>query len=130
MERKDGAWAGLTRISWVKPDLLVHLARQLERAAFGHVMIEDSCNIPYTYRNSHETYLRYAVDSPKLDPSVPAPFMMQATSWIGIITTMSTTEYNPFMLGRLTNTLDYVSDGRPAGTSLRAATTRVPRTTG
>ena len=38
--------------------------------------------------------------------------MMQATSRIGIITTLSTTEYNPFMLARLTNTLDHVSDGR------------------
>ena len=75
-------------------------------------MIEDSWNVPYTYKNSHETYLRLAVDSPKLDPAVLAPFMIQATSRIGIITTLSTTEYNPFLLARLTNTLDHVSDGR------------------
>jgi hypothetical protein len=75
-------------------------------------MIEDSSNIPYTYQNSHDAYLRYAVDSPKLDPSVLAPFMIQATSRIGIITTLSTTEYHPYMLARLTNTLDHVSDGR------------------
>jgi FMN-dependent oxidoreductase (nitrilotriacetate monooxygenase family) len=105
-------WGGPNPASWVKPDLLVSLARELERAAFDYVMIEDSSNIPYTYKNSHETYLRYAVDSPKLDPSVLAPFMIQATSRIGIITTLSTTEYNPYMLARLTNTLDHVSDGR------------------
>jgi FMN-dependent oxidoreductase (nitrilotriacetate monooxygenase family) len=105
-------WGGPNPHKWVKPDLLVHLAKELERAAFDYVMIEDSSNIPYTYKNSHETYLRLAVDSPKLDPSVLAPFMMQATSRIGIITTLSTTEYNPFMLARLTNTLDHVSDGR------------------
>ena len=105
-------WGGPNPHSWVKPDLLVHLAKELERAAFDYVMIEDSSNIPYTYKNSHETYLRLAVDSPKLDPSVLAPFMMQATSRIGIITTLSTTEYHPFMLARLTNTLDHVSDGR------------------
>jgi FMN-dependent oxidoreductase (nitrilotriacetate monooxygenase family) len=105
-------WGGLDGAGWVKPDLLVALAQALERAAFDYVMIEDSCNIPYTYKNSHETYLRYAVDSPKLDPSVLAPFMIQATSRIGIVTTLSTTEYNPFMLARLTNTLDHVSDGR------------------
>ena len=34
------------------------------------------------------------------------------TLGIGIITTLSTTEYNPFLLARLTNTLDHVSDGR------------------
>ncbi len=105
-------WGGSNPKSWVKPDLLVSLAQSLERAAFDYVMIEDSSNIPYTYKNSHETYLRYAVDSPKLDPSVLAPFMMQATSRIGIVTTLSTTEYNPYMLARLTNTLDHVSDGR------------------
>ncbi len=105
-------WGGPNAANWVKPDLLVSLAQNLERAAFDYVMIEDSCNIPYTYKNSHETYLRYAVDSPKLDPSVLAPFMIQATSKIGIVTTLSTTEYNPFLLARLTNTLDHVSDGR------------------
>ena len=73
-------WGGPNPHSWVKPDLLVHLAKELERAAFDYVMIEDSCNVPYTYKNSHETYLRLAVDSPKLDPSVLAPFMIQATS--------------------------------------------------
>jgi FMN-dependent oxidoreductase (nitrilotriacetate monooxygenase family) len=105
-------WGGSNPHSWVKPDLLVHLAKELERAAFDYVMIEDSCNVPYTYKGSHETYLRLAVDSPKLDPAVLAPFMMQATQRIGIITTLSTTEYNPFLLARLTNTLDHVSDGR------------------
>lgn len=106
------SWGGPNPATWVKPDLLVSLAQSLERAAFDYVMIEDSSNIPYTYKNSHETYLRYAVDSPKLDPSVLASFMIQATSRIGIIATFSTTEYHPFMLARLTNTLDHVSDGR------------------
>src|SRR5580693_6209505 len=105
-------WGGPNPSNWVKPDLFVALAQSLERAAFDYVMIEDSSNIPYTYKNSHDTYVRYAVDSPKLDPAVLAPFMIQATSRIGIITTLSTTEYNPFMLARLTNTLDHVSDGR------------------
>ena len=105
-------WGGPNPSTWVKPGLFVELAQSLERAAFDYVIIEDSCNIPYTYQHSHDTYVRYAVDSPKLDPSVLAPFMIQATSRIGIITTLSTTEYNPFMLARLTNTLDHVSDGR------------------
>jgi FMN-dependent oxidoreductase (nitrilotriacetate monooxygenase family) len=106
------AWGGPNPASWVKPNLFVTLSRELERACFDYVMIEDSSNIPYTYKNSHDTYVRYAVDSPKLDPSVLAPFLIQATSKIGIITTLSTTEYNPFLLARLTNTLDHVSDGR------------------
>ena len=56
--------------------------------------------------------MRLAVDSPKLDPSVLAPFLIAATSRIGIVTTLSTYEYNPFLMARLTNSLDHVSEGR------------------
>src|ERR1700712_1661822 len=34
-------WGGPNPHGWVKPDLLVHLAKELERAAFDYVMIED-----------------------------------------------------------------------------------------
>lgn len=105
-------WGGTNPKAWTSPDLFVDLSRALERAAFDYVMIEDSSNIPYTYQNSHDTYLRYAVDSPKLDPAVLASFLIQATRRLGIVTTLSTTEYHPFQLARLTNTLDHVSHGR------------------
>jgi long-chain alkane monooxygenase len=38
--------------------------------------------------------------------------MMAATRHLGIVTTLATFEYHPFLLARLTNTLDHVSDGR------------------
>ena len=97
---------------WVKPDLLVHLAKELERAAFDYVMIEDSCNVPYPTRIRTRPICGWRLNSPEFDPAVLAPFMIQAASRIGIITTLSTTEYNPFLLARLTNALDHVSDGR------------------
>jgi hypothetical protein len=65
-------WGGPSPQDWVKPDLFVDLARAMERACFDYIMIEDSSNIPYTYKNSHETYVRLAIDSPKLDPAVLA----------------------------------------------------------
>jgi long-chain alkane monooxygenase len=105
-------WGGPNPKAWTSPDLFVDLSRALERAAFDYVMIEDSSNIPYTYKNSHDTYLHYAVDSPKLDPAVLASFLIQATNRLGVVTTLSTTEYHPFQLARLTNTLDHVSHGR------------------
>jgi FMN-dependent oxidoreductase (nitrilotriacetate monooxygenase family) len=105
-------WGGPDPQNWVKPDLFVDLARAMERACFDYIMIEDSSNIPYTYKNSHDTYVRLAVDSPKLDPAVLAPFMIAATKHLGIVTTLATFEYHPFLLARLTNTLDHVSDGR------------------
>lgn len=105
-------WGGPSPKNWTSPELFVDLARALERAAFDYVMIEDSSNIPYTYQNSHDVYLRYAVDSPKLDPAVLASYLIQATRRLGVVTTLSTSEYHPFQLARLTNTLDHVSHGR------------------
>jgi FMN-dependent oxidoreductase (nitrilotriacetate monooxygenase family) len=84
----------------------------MERAGFDYVMIEDSSNVPYTYQGSHDAYLRHSVDTPKLDPTVLAPFLVAATKHLGVVVTCSTTEYHPFMLARKMNTLDHVSDGR------------------
>ncbi len=105
-------WGGPDPQNWTRPDLFVDLARALERACFDYIMIEDSSNVPYTYGNSHDTYLRLAVDAPKLDPAVLAPFLIAATRRLGVVTTLATFEYHPFLLARLTNTLDHVSDGR------------------
>lgn len=105
-------WGGPQPERWTKPDLFVDLARAMERASFDYLMLEDSSNIPYTYQGNHDVYLRYAVDSPKLEPSVLATWLFQHTSRLGVVVTLSTTEHHPFQLARLTNTLDHVSDGR------------------
>lgn len=97
---------------FTKPDTPVDLARSMERSGFDFLMFEDSTNVAYTYQNSHDTYLRYAVDTPKLDPMVAAPFVAAATDKLGVIVTCSTTEYHPFMLARAFNSLDHATDGR------------------
>ena len=106
------AWAGSAVDRFTKPDMAVDLVRAMERAGFDYVMIEDSSNVPYTYQGSHDAYLRHSVDTPKLDPTVLAPFLVAATKHLGVVVTCSTTEYHPFMLARKMNTLDHVSDGR------------------
>ncbi|MFT4264684.1 MAG: NtaA/DmoA family FMN-dependent monooxygenase [Nocardioides sp.] len=105
-------WHGSDVARFTKPDTGVFLAQAMERAGFDYFMIEDSSNVPYTYQGSHNAYLRHSVDTPKLDPAVLAPFLIEATTNLGIVVTCSTTEYQPFMLARLFNTLDHVSDGR------------------
>jgi FMN-dependent oxidoreductase (nitrilotriacetate monooxygenase family) len=105
-------WAGDTAANWLKPDLFVDLARSMERACFDYLIIEDSSHVPYKYRNSHDVYLKYAAATPKMDPAVLVPYMAQATKHLGIVPTLSTTEYHPFMLARLINTLDHVTEGR------------------
>lgn len=68
--------------------------------------------VPYTFRGSHDTYLRYAASTPKLDPAVLVPYLAQVTQHLGLIPTLSVTEYPPFLLARLVNSLDHVTEGR------------------
>ncbi len=105
-------WAGDTAQNWMMPDLFVDLARGMERACFDYLILEDSSHVPYKYQGSHDAYLKYAVATPKLDPAVLVPYLAQATKHLGIVPTLSTTEYQPFMLARLVNTLDHVTQGR------------------
>jgi FMN-dependent oxidoreductase (nitrilotriacetate monooxygenase family) len=105
------SWSG-SAARWMMPDLFVDLARAMERACFDYMLIEDSSNVPYTYQGSHDVYLRYAAATPKLDPAVLVPFIAHATSRLGIVPTLSTTEYPPFLLARLVNSLDHVTEGR------------------
>jgi FMN-dependent oxidoreductase (nitrilotriacetate monooxygenase family) len=48
----------------------------------------------------------------KNDPSPLVPLIAAHTRKIGVAPTLSTTEYPPFLLARLLNTLDHVSGGR------------------
>jgi FMN-dependent oxidoreductase (nitrilotriacetate monooxygenase family) len=105
-------WAGDTAANWMKPDLFVELARSMERACFDYLIIEDSSNVPYTYKGNHDTYLKYAWAAPKMDPAVLVPYLAQATKHLGLIPTLSVTEYPPYLLARLVNTLDHATDGR------------------
>ena len=107
-----GDWPGSDVRRWMMPDLFVDLARGMERACFDYLIIEDSSNLPYTYGNSHDTYLRYGASTPKLDPAVLVPWLAQATKHLGLVPTLSVTEYPPFLLARLVNSLDHVTEGR------------------
>ena len=84
----------------------------MERACFDYIIIEDSSNVPYTYKGSHDTYLQYAASAPKLDPAVLVPYLAQATKHLGLVPTLSVSEYPPYLLARLVNSLDHVTEGR------------------
>ena len=107
-----GNWPGSDMDQWMMPDLFVDLARGMERACFDYMIIEDSSMVPYQYQGSHDVYLKYAASTPKLDPAVLVPYLAQATKHLGLVPTLSTSEYPPFLLARLVNTLDHVTQGR------------------
>lgn len=114
-------WAGTGARDWSKPDFQIDVARALERAGFDYLLMEDSSFVPDDYGASMEFYLRNAARVPKNDPLPLVPLLAQATEHLGIVATVTTTFYPPFLAARLLATLDHLSDGR-AGANLVTAT--------
>jgi FMN-dependent oxidoreductase (nitrilotriacetate monooxygenase family) len=105
-------WSGSAAKTWYDPSLQIDLATSLERACFDFVLMEDSVFVPDNYGSSMDFYLKRAMRAPKNDPLPLVPLLTQATSHIGIVPTVSTSFYPPFLLARLMATLDLMSDGR------------------
>lgn len=97
---------------WADPRLHQDMAQKLEEACFDFILLEDLSAVPDTYGASREVYLREAIHAPKFDPAVVAGLMAAATSRIGIIPTLTTSFYPPFLLARQVQTLDLLTGGR------------------
>src|SRR5471032_2738612 len=105
-------WGGAEGYDWTQPDLHIEMAKALERACFDFFLMEDSLFVPDNYGGSREFYLARALRSPKNDPVPLVPLIAQATSRLGIVPTISTSFYPPYLLARLMATLDLMSKGR------------------
>jgi FMN-dependent oxidoreductase (nitrilotriacetate monooxygenase family) len=105
-------WWGDEFRDWTNPGIYVSLAQALDRARFDYLMIEDGSLIPDAYQGSSDAYLRHAVSAPKADPMPLVPLLGQATRGLGIIATMTTSFYPPYLGARLAATLDHITGGR------------------
>ena len=105
-------WSGNIGTEWTNPDLYVAVARELERACFDYVLIEDNVFVADTYGQSMDIYLRNAISVPRRDPLIVAAYMLQATRHIGIVPTISTFAYEPYLLARQLGSLDQLCGGR------------------
>jgi FMN-dependent oxidoreductase (nitrilotriacetate monooxygenase family) len=91
----------------------VDIAQMLERACFDYVMVEDKLSVSEAYGGSSEMVLKHAVGMvPKHDPAPLAALMAAGTTKLGVVITMSTLGYPPFLLARLASTLDHIAGGR------------------
>jgi FMN-dependent oxidoreductase (nitrilotriacetate monooxygenase family) len=113
-------WWGDEALDWTSPDIYLSLAQALDRACFDYMMIEDGSLVPDAYEGSSDAYLRHAVTVPKADPMPLVPLLGQATKGLGIIATMTTAFYPPYLGARLAATLDHLTRGR-AGINLVTA---------
>jgi FMN-dependent oxidoreductase (nitrilotriacetate monooxygenase family) len=98
-----GAWDG---------KFFVEFAQAMERACFDYIMLEDTLMVSEAYGGTAEATLKYALQVPKHDPMPLAAMIGAATSKLGVVATMSTLGYPPFMLARLASTLDHICGGR------------------
>lgn len=91
----------------------VEMAQALERACFDYIMLEDKLAVSEAFGGTAEAYLKHALGkAPKQDPVPLAALIGGATSRLGVVATMSTMAYPPFLLARLCSTVDSLSGGR------------------
>jgi FMN-dependent oxidoreductase (nitrilotriacetate monooxygenase family) len=90
----------------------VDFALALERACFDYIMLEDTLMVSEAYRGTAEATLKYGLQVPKHDPVPLAAMIAAATSQLGVVATMSTMAWPPFMLARVCTTIDHIAGGR------------------
>ncbi len=105
-------WTGNISEEWMSADMFVDLARAIERAGFDYLLIEDSVYVGQNWQNSRDIFLKNGMSIPRQEPTVVATLMAQATKHLGIVPTLSTFAYHPYLVARIVGTLDQVSAGR------------------
>ena len=105
-------WTGNISEEWMMPGLFLDLARSMERACFDYILLEDSIYVGQNWKNSREIFLKNGMSVPRQEPSVVATMMAAVTSRLGIVPTLSTFAYHPYLAARILGTLDQVSSGR------------------
>lgn len=107
----NGPWTGNAAHDVGQPQLFVDMATSLERAGFDYMMLEDSSVLPDNHRGNFEASVKKG-GHVRFDPMPLIPYLTNATQHIGVIATISTSFYHPFMATRLLSTLDTVTNGR------------------
>ena len=105
-------WSGTIATDYMRPDLYIDLVQAMERACFDYVMIEDGSFVPDSYKGSPEWYLHNAHTVPKHDPMPLVPLLAYQSRHLGIVATMTTGFYPPYLAARLGATLDHLTKGR------------------
>ncbi|QOC24632.1 MULTISPECIES: LLM class flavin-dependent oxidoreductase [Microbacterium] len=95
---------------WTRPELYQQSVRELERAGFEFVLIEDAPSLGSP--DTIDLRIRHAFGGPKLDPLLLAPYLFQATQRLGVIPTVNPAAYLPYTAARQFATLQHLSGDR------------------
>jgi FMN-dependent oxidoreductase (nitrilotriacetate monooxygenase family) len=118
-----GWFTNFTVDEWMEPlasaggspwdgEFYIEFCKALERACFDYFMLEDTLMVPEAYGGNAGLALKHASQVPKHDPVPLAAVLASHTKHLGIVATMSTLGYPPFLLARLSATIDHLSRGR------------------
>jgi alkanesulfonate monooxygenase SsuD/methylene tetrahydromethanopterin reductase-like flavin-dependent oxidoreductase (luciferase family) len=97
---------------WPNGRFYVDMARSMERACFDYIMIEDTVMVADAYGGTMEGALKFSAFAPKHDPLPLAVLIAASTSRMGVVATLSTSFYPPYLLARLCSTVDSIAEGR------------------
>jgi long-chain alkane monooxygenase len=90
----------------------VEMAQAMERACFDYIILEDTLMVSEAYAGTSQAALKHCLQVPKHDPIPLAAMIASNTSRMGVVATMSTMAWPPFMLARVSTTLDHIAGGR------------------
>jgi FMN-dependent oxidoreductase (nitrilotriacetate monooxygenase family) len=90
----------------------IEFAQAMERACFDYMILEDTLMVSEAWAGTAEMSLTQALQVPKHDPIPLAAMIAAATSRLGVVATMSTMAWPPFMLARVSTTIDHIAGGR------------------
>ncbi|MEV6012453.1 NtaA/DmoA family FMN-dependent monooxygenase [Streptomyces sp. NPDC051976] len=108
----ESQWASPDVADWPAGRFHVDMAKAMERAGFDFMMIEDTVMVADAYGGSMEGSLKNAIFAPKQDPVPLAVLVAANTSKMGVVATMSTSFYPPYLLARVASTIDSIAGGR------------------
>jgi FMN-dependent oxidoreductase (nitrilotriacetate monooxygenase family) len=108
----ESEWASPDVTEWANGRFYVDMARSMERACFDFMMIEDTVMVADAYGGTMEGSLKNAIFAPKQDPIPLAIQVAVSTTNLGVVATMSTSFYPPYLLARLSSTVDSIAQGR------------------
>ncbi|MDH2444738.1 NtaA/DmoA family FMN-dependent monooxygenase [Amnibacterium sp. CER49] len=97
---------------WKQPGVYQDAVRAFEAAGLDLLVIEDGVAVPDTYRGTAEVNLAAARFVPKHDPLPLVPYLLGATSRIGIVPTISASFTEPYTAARQLATLQHFAQNR------------------
>lgn len=105
-------WTGNIAEDWMSAEMFLDLARSLDRVAFDYILLEDSIYIGQNWNSQRDMFLKNGMSVPRQEPSVVASLMLAATKHLGVVPTLSTFAYHPYLTARIAGSLDQISGGR------------------